>query len=137
MIVKLNGSYSGRKCAFLNVGKASLTIQITTHTGRNHRNIMNASESFAKIHTTPKTSSRPHIALRASWGAQVVKSHLQLQETRDTGLIAESGRSPGGGHNNPLWYSCLRIPLTEKPMGYSPWVASWTWLKLNLPTKSL
>ena len=25
----------------------------------------------------------------------------------DTGLIPESGRSPGGGHGNPLLYSCL------------------------------
>ena len=25
----------------------------------------------------------------------------------DTGLIPESGRSPGGGHGNPLPYSCL------------------------------
>ena len=26
---------------------------------------------------------------------------------RDSGLIPESGRSPGGGHGNPLQYSCL------------------------------
>ena len=26
---------------------------------------------------------------------------------RDSGLIPESGRSPGGGHDNPLQYSCL------------------------------
>ena len=25
----------------------------------------------------------------------------------DVGLIPESGRSPGGGHGNPLQYSCL------------------------------
>ena len=28
----------------------------------------------------------------------------------DTGSIAESGRSPGGGHGNPLHYSCLEDP---------------------------
>ena len=28
----------------------------------------------------------------------------------DTGLIPESGRSPGGGHGNPLLYSCLEHP---------------------------
>ena len=27
--------------------------------------------------------------------------------TGDTGLIPGSGRSPGGGHGNPLQYSCL------------------------------
>ena len=26
---------------------------------------------------------------------------------RDVGSIPRSGRSPGGGHNNPLQYSCL------------------------------
>ena len=29
----------------------------------------------------------------------------------DPGLIPESGRSPGGGHGNPLQYSCLGNPM--------------------------
>ena len=33
----------------------------------------------------------------------------------DLGLIPGSGRSPGGGHGNPLQYSCLENPMTEKP----------------------
>ena len=28
----------------------------------------------------------------------------------DTGLIPGSGRFPGGGHGNPLQYSCLENP---------------------------
>ena len=28
-------------------------------------------------------------------------------DTRDVGLIPGSGRCPGGGHGNPLQYSCL------------------------------
>ena len=28
----------------------------------------------------------------------------------DPGSIPESGRSPGGGHGNPLQYSCLENP---------------------------
>ena len=39
----------------------------------------------------------------------------------DVGLISGSGRSPGGGHSNPLQYSCLenqaRGPWTEDPVG--------------------
>ena len=27
------------------------------------------------------------------------------------GLISELGRSPGGGHGNPLQYSCLENPM--------------------------
>ena len=29
----------------------------------------------------------------------------------DTGSIPGSGRSPGGGHGNPLQYSCLENPM--------------------------
>ena len=30
--------------------------------------------------------------------------------TGDMGLIPELGRSPGGGHGNPVQYSCLENP---------------------------
>ena len=30
---------------------------------------------------------------------------------RDVGSIPGSGRSPGGGHGNPLQYSCLETPM--------------------------
>ena len=29
----------------------------------------------------------------------------------DSGSIPQSGRSPGGGHGNPLQYSCLENPI--------------------------
>ena len=32
-------------------------------------------------------------------------------DVRDSGLIPGSGRSPGGGHGNPLQYSCLENPM--------------------------
>ena len=35
----------------------------------------------------------------------------------DPGSIAGLGRSPGGGHGNPLQYSCQRIPWTEETGG--------------------
>jgi len=38
---------------------------------------------------------------------------------RDTGLIPGSERSPGGGHGNPLQYSCL-----ENPMDRGAWRAT-------------
>ena len=31
----------------------------------------------------------------------------------DTGLIPELGRSPGGGHGNPLQYFCLENPMNR------------------------
>ena len=35
-------------------------------------------------------------------------------DVRDAGLIPGLGRSPGGGHCNPLQYSCLENPRTEE-----------------------
>ena len=52
-------------------------------------------------------------------------------DIRDVGLISGSGRSPGGGHGNPLQYSSL-----ENSMDRGTWQAivhriakSWTQLK--------
>ena len=33
----------------------------------------------------------------------------------DLSSIPGLGRSPGGGHGNPLQYSCLRLPWTQEP----------------------
>ena len=32
-------------------------------------------------------------------------------DAKDPGMIPGSGRSPGGGHGNPLHYSCLENPI--------------------------
>ena len=36
------------------------------------------------------------------------------EDLRDVGLIPESGRSPGGGHGNPLQYPCLKNPMDRE-----------------------
>ena len=36
------------------------------------------------------------------------------EDVRDAGSIPESGRSPGGGHGNPLQYSCLENPMDSR-----------------------
>ena len=40
-------------------------------------------------------------------------------DIKDVGSIPGSGRSPGGGHGNPLQYSCL-----ENPMDRGAWRAT-------------
>ena len=40
-------------------------------------------------------------------------------DVRDVGSIPGLGRSPGGGHVNPLQYSCL-----ENPMDRGAWQAT-------------
>ena len=40
----------------------------------------------------------------------------------DLGSIPGLGRSPGGGHGNPLQYSCLENPYGQRSLvGHSPW----------------
>ena len=40
----------------------------------------------------------------------------------DLGLIPGLGRSPGGGHGNPLQNSCLENPHGQRSLaGYNPW----------------
>ena len=62
----------------------------------------------------------------------VVKSPpVNAGDERDVGSIPGSGESPGGGHGNPLQYSCL-----ENSVGRRAWLAtvhripkSWAQLK--------
>ena len=40
----------------------------------------------------------------------------------DLGSVPGLGRFPGGGHGNPLQYSCLKNPHGQRSLvGYSPW----------------
>ena len=47
----------------------------------------------------------------------VKNSPANAGDIRDTGSIPGLGRSPGGGHGNPLQYSFLENTRTEKPGG--------------------
>ena len=60
------------------------------------------------------------------WASQVavVAKNLPASagDIRDAGLIPGLGRSPGGGHGNPLQYACLENPHGQKRLvGCSPW----------------
>ena len=76
------------------------------------------------------SSSRHHFDQAACFGTYTLRSDkiqwLSGKEsacsTRDTGdedLFPVSERSPGGGHGNPLQYSCL-----ENPMDRGAWLAT-------------
>ena len=59
--------------------------------------------------------------------ALVVKNlPANAEDIRDAGSIPGLGRSPGGGHDNPLQYSCL-----ENPMDGGAW-----WATVHGVTKS-
>ena len=52
----------------------------------------------------------------------MVKNSLaNARDIRETGSVPGLKRSPGGGHGNPLQYSCLENLHGQKSMvGYSP-----------------
>ena len=51
----------------------------------------------------------------SSWGfpsgSMTENPSANSGDIRDVGLILGLGRSPGGGHGNPLQYSCLEKPM--------------------------
>ena len=53
---------------------------------------------------------------------QTVLNLYNLCTAGDLGSIPGLGRPPGGGHGNPLQYSCLENPHRQRSqVGYSPW----------------
>ena len=61
-----------------------------------------------------------------SWWLSGKESTYNAGITGKAGSIPRSGRSPGGGHGNPLQYSCL-----ENPMDRGAW-----WATVHRVTKS-
>ena len=60
------------------------------------------------------------VDVKVSLVTQLVKNPPAMQETWIS--IPELGQSPGGGHGNPLQYSCLENPHGQRNLaGYSPW----------------
>ena len=89
----------------------------------------------------PSRLATTHLPSRASQVAAVAKDPpARAGDVRDASLILGLGRSPGGGHGNPLRDSCL-----ENPVDRGAWwgtvhgvAESWTCLKwLSLHTFAL
>ena len=60
-----------------------------------------------------------NMGLVAPQGMVVKNPAASAEDIRDSGLIPESERSPGGELGNPLLYSCL-----ENPMDRGSWWAT-------------
>ena len=72
--------------------------------------------TFPTIYSKEASNHNPFLFPSASQVALVLKNlPAKTGDIRDTGLIPGWGRPPGGGHGNPLQYSCQRIPWTEEP----------------------
>ena len=78
------------------------------------------------VYTDTHTYAHIYIALRYSCWFIGLPWWLRCKESAcnvgDLGSIPESGRSPGGGHGNPLQYSCLKNSREQRNLtGYSAW----------------
>ena len=56
-------------------------------------------------------------------GAVVKSPPANTEDVRDVGLIPGSRRSTGGGHGNPLQYSCLENSK-DRELSTCPWLQS-------------
>ena len=96
-----------------------------------------ASLSITNSRSLPKPMSIESVI--PSQVALLVKNPLaNAEDVRNTRLTPVSGRSPGGGHGNPLQYSCL-----ENSMDGGAWWAtvcrvtkSWTYMTEQMKTQS-
>ena len=58
----------------------------------------------------------------ASLVAQMVKNLPAVCNVGNLGSVPGLGRSSGGGHGNPLQYSCLENTHGQRSLvGYNPW----------------
>ena len=93
---------------------------------------MDCSLPGPSVHGIFQARALEWVPLPSPRAALVVKNlPAQAGDIRDAGSIPGSARSPGGGHGNPLQYSC-----PENPMDRGAWWAtvrgvakSWTQLK--------
>jgi len=74
----------------------------------------------------PQSSKASVLQCLAFWGASLVaktaKNPPAMWDVGHLGLIPGLERSPGGGHGNPIQYSCLENPHGQRSLvGYGPW----------------
>ena len=82
------------------------------------------------VYTHAHTHMHTHIW--ASEVALVMKNPpADAGDVRDAGLAAGSGRSPGGGHGNPLQYSCPENPMDRGAWRTAVHSIAQTWTRLK------
>ena len=73
-----------------------------------------------------------HVRVWTSQLALIVKNVPANEgHIRDVGSILGSGRSHGGGHGNPLQYSCLENPMDRGPWQVTLYRVTKSWRQLN------
>ena len=68
------------------------------------------------------------------WSLVVKNSPANVGDVRVVGSIPGSGRSPGGGHGNPLQYFCLKNPMDRGNWQATIHGITKSWTRLSLHT---
>ena len=85
----------------------------------NEFNILDTSNyTYTHTHTHIHTHTHTHTYIYIYIASQVVLVVTNLPDNagdiRDSGLIPGLVRCPGGGHGNPIQYSCLENPMDRR-----------------------
>ena len=75
-----------------------------------------------------KSTAPPRTSQVALW---VKNPPDNAREVRDSGWIPGSGRSPGGGHGNPLQHSCLEYPMDRGAWWATVYSVARGWTRLS------
>ena len=97
--------------------------------GKTYENVCQIKEKNSQQNTNISTKHKgihesgnigpPYQSVGLPWWLSSKVFTCNAGVSEDTGSVSESGRSPGGGHGNPLQYSCL-----ENPMDRGAWRAT-------------
>ena len=78
---------------------------------------------FFLLRTVSVKLNNYYLLFITDWASQVMlevkNPPASAGDIRNVGLIHGSGICPGGGHGNPLQYSCLEIPMNRG--AWCPW----------------
>ena len=109
-------------------GPETVVYEINTHTtgvGRGRK-----LEIRMKYHLTSRISKYLLITWTSQVALVVKNPPAKTGDTRDMGSVPELGKSPGGGHGNPLQYSSLENRMDRSLVGYHPGIAK-SWKQLS------
>ena len=96
----------------------SLWLSVLEHAGHAHSSCVRTDglrEKRACLFMTVSQGLDEYL-LKVEWGSLMVQMVKNLPaNTGDQGSIPGSRESPGRGHDNPLWYSCLKNSTDRGP----------------------
>ena len=105
---------------FTNISSLCYWLQSVFKFSKELKSLYNYPESFVAWPTFKVSKNTLQVFEYASWGwasqvAQLVKNwSANAGDTRDKGLIPESGTFPREGNGNPMQYSCLENPMDKE-----------------------